>query len=154
LELHGTSILASMIAWALVLHGLVFVHANGRVALQRSDGDQTYTLFDKGREPCLSPDGKRVVYWTSAPGADISSPLVWADVDGGQRGTLRAGNLRSPHFSPDGKQLVWGEMVDGRWAVMRGAADGSGAKLAFRGPDSVFHADWWPDGRGLITHDL
>ncbi|MDB4965550.1 MAG: putative acylaminoacyl-peptidase protein [Myxococcales bacterium] len=157
-------------AWALFLNGLVFVHTNGRVAFQRTEGDTTFVLFDKGREPCVSPDGKRVVYWTSAPASpraanatgatgttaaiDTSAPLVWADVDGGARGQLRAGNLRSPHFSPDGKQLIWGEMVDGRWAVMRGNRDGSAATLLFRGPESVFHASWLPDGSGILTHDL
>jgi TolB protein len=142
-------------AWALLLNGLVFVHGNGKVAYQRADGDKTFVLFEKGREPCVSPDGKRVVYWTSAPGGiDSSAPLVWADVDGGARGQWRAGNLRSPHFSPDGKQLLWGEMVDGRWAVMRANRDGATPRLVFRGPESVFHADWLPDGKGIITHDL
>jgi Tol biopolymer transport system component len=141
-----------MLAW-LTLQ-LVFVHANGKVALERAPGDAAYVLFDKGREPTLRPDGKRVVYWASAPGLD--APLVWADVDGGARGTFREGNLRSPHYSPDGKQLLWGEMVGGQWAVMRApAADRAVAPtLVFRTDNGVFQPSWLPDGSGIIVHDL
>jgi len=94
---------------ALILQ-MVFVHANGRVALERAAGDASYALFAKGREPARTPDGKRLFFWTN-------DGIVWADVDGGGHGTWRAGNLRSPRVSPDGTQLVWGEMVDGQWAV-------------------------------------
>lgn len=141
-----------MLAWLMLQ--LVFVHANGKVALERAPGDAAYVLFDKGREPTLRPDGKRVVYWKSAPGED--APLVWADVDGGARGVFRDGNLRSPHYSPDGKQLLWGEMVDGQWSVMRApAADRAVApSVVFRTKDGVFQPSWLPDGSGIIVHDL
>jgi Tol biopolymer transport system component len=126
---------------------LVFVHANGRVALERAPGDAAYVLFDKGREPARTPDGKRVYYWTD-------DGIVWADVDGGARGSFRAGNLRSPRVSPDGTALVWGEMVDGAWAVMRSPLAHPTPKLVFRGRDGVYQPAWLPDGSGVIVHDL
>jgi Tol biopolymer transport system component len=139
-----------MLAAAVALQ-LVFVHANGRVALERKPGDATYVLFDKGREPSRAPDGKRIYYWTDAG-------IVWADVDGGARGLWRAGNLRSPRVSPDGTQLIWGEMVGGQWAVMRSPIDNKNGRVAptlvYRGRDGVYQPMWLPDGRGIIVHDL
>ena len=131
---------------ALILQ-MVFVHANGRVALERAAGDASYVLFAKGREPARTPDGKRLFFWNN-------DGIVWADVDGGGHGTLRAGNLRSPRVSPDGTQLVWGEMVDGQWAVMRSPIARAEPKLVFRGRDSVFQPSWLPDGSGIVAHDL
>lgn len=136
-----------MLAVAVAMQ-LVFVHANGRVALERKPGDPSYVLFDKGgREPALTPDGKRVYYWTN-------DGIVWADVDGGARGLWRAGNLRSPRVSPDGTQLLWGEMVDGQWAVMRSPLARVEPKLVYRGKDGVYQPTWLPDGRGILVHDL
>jgi dipeptidyl aminopeptidase/acylaminoacyl peptidase len=126
---------------------LVFVHANGRVALERAPGDAAYVLFDKGREPTHTPDGKRVLYWTH-------DGIVWADVDGGAHGLYRAGNLRSPRVSPDGTQLLWGEMVDGAWAVLRSPLARAEPKRVFRGKDGVYEPAWLPDGSGVIVHDL
>ena len=41
---------------AFVAMQLVFVHANGRVALERKPGDASYVLFEKGgREPAHTP---------------------------------------------------------------------------------------------------
>jgi len=131
---------------ALILQ-MVFVHANGRVALERAAGDASYALFAKGREPARTPDGKRLFFWNN-------DGIVWADVDGGGHGTWRAGNLRSPRVSPDGTQLVWGEMVDGQWAVMRSPIARAEPKLVFRGRDSVFQPSWLPDGSGIVAHDL
>jgi Tol biopolymer transport system component len=133
---------------AFVAMQLVFVHANGRVALERKPGDPSYVLFDKGgREPALTPDGKRVYYWTN-------DGIVWADVDGGAHGVWRAGNLRSPRVSPDGTQMIWGEMVGANWAVMRSPIGKAEPKEVFHGKDGVYQPAWLPDGRGLITHDL
>ena len=124
----------------------MFVHANGKVALSkevRAGGDAPYVLFEKGREPARTPDGKRIFYWNN-------DGIQWADVDGGAHGTFRAGNLRSPRVSPDGKQLLWGEMVDGVWAVMRSPVDLRPGpvtpKLVFRGHDGVYQPSWLPDG--------
>jgi Tol biopolymer transport system component len=135
-----------MLAAAVAMQ-LVFVHANGRVALEKRQGDAAYVLFDKGREPSRTPDGKRFYYWTN-------DGIVWADVDGGAHGLWRAGNLRSPRVSPDGTQLLWGEMVDGQWALMRSPIARAEPKLVFRAKDGVFMPAWLPDGRGVITHDL
>jgi TolB protein len=138
--------------------GLAFVHANGRVAYQRHPTDPNYTLFGKGREPALSPDGKRLLYWADGDAKtpiDQSAPLVWADLATGQSGVWRPGNLRSPAFSPDGKIVVWCEMVDGRWTVMRANPDGKDARPFYRGPsDSVFAPSWQPDGHAVLVGDL
>ncbi|HEY2745367.1 MAG TPA: hypothetical protein VGL86_12110 [Polyangia bacterium] len=139
-----------MLAAAVVMQ-LAFVHANGRVALERKSGDAAYVLFDKGREPSRTPDGKRVFYWTN-------DGILQADVDGGARTLWRAGNLRSPRVSPDGTQLLWGEMVDGEWSVMRSPIDREHTraepKLVFRVKGGVFMPVWLPDGRGILVHDL
>jgi Tol biopolymer transport system component len=136
-----------MLAAAVAMQ-LVFVHANGRVALERKPGDAAYVLFDKGgREPAHTPDGKRIYYWTN-------DGIVWADVDGGAHGLWRAGNLRSPRVSPDGTQLIWGEMAGGMWAVMRSPIGAAAPKELFRGKDGVYEPAWLPDGSGIIVHDL
>ena len=94
---------------------LVFVHANGRVALRPDSRALGATLFGKGREPALSPDGTHVLYWTNTSGGAIedSSPLMWAEAAGAAPREWRRGNLRSPEFSPDGKQVLFGEMSGG-----------------------------------------
>jgi len=135
-----------MLAVAVAMQ-LVFVHANGRVALERKPGDASYVLFDKGREPSRTPDGKRVYYWTN-------DGIVWADVDGGGKGLWRAGNLRSPRVSPDGTQLIWGEMVDGEWALMRSPIAKAEPKVLFRSKGGLYLPAWLPDGKGVIAHDL
>ena len=81
-----------MLAAAVALQ-LVFVHANGRVALERKPGDASYVLFEKGHEPSRTPDGKAVFYRTN-------EGIVRAEIDGGARALWRAGNLRSPRVSP------------------------------------------------------
>jgi Tol biopolymer transport system component len=135
-----------MLAAAVAMQ-LVFVHANGRVALEKKPGDASYVLFDRGREPAHTPDGKRVFYSTTGG-------IFWADVEGGARGIWRAGNLRSPRVSPDGKSLIWGEIVDGKWSVMRSPLARAEPTLLFRGKDGVYEPAWLPDGRGIIVHDL
>ncbi len=135
-----------MIAAAVALQ-LAFVHANGRVALEKRPGDAAYVLFDKGREPSLTPDGKAVFYWNN-------HGIFRAEVDGGTRTLWRAGNLRSPRVSPDGNTLVWGEMVDGEWAIERSPIARSEPKVLFRAKHGAFMPSWLPDGRGILVHDL
>jgi hypothetical protein len=118
----------------------VFVHQNNRVAFHKS-GEPQLILFDKGREPWSC--GGSVFYWDDAG-------IFRGEVATGKSILWRGGNLRSPHC--DGKRVIWGEMVGGRWSIMISPIAKADPKLLFQSKDSVYNPSFF-DG-GVVASDL
>jgi dipeptidyl aminopeptidase/acylaminoacyl peptidase len=80
---------------------------------------------DGGGGPAVSPDGKRIVYWSQADG-DFEIYVINADGSGRRQLTKNRGNDALPAWSPDGRYIYYLSDQDGKaWAVMAMGADGS-----------------------------
>jgi TolB protein len=130
-----------------------------RLAMQTSSGlavapadtgeilrdDMRYlTQSDIDTAPDWSPDSQQIVFVrgsTTADGDELYT--INADGTGLQRLTDNAVNEQSPHWSPDGHEMVYA--ADGRIYVMN--ADGSDVRqLAAAGYDA-YDPVWSPDGQ-------
>lgn len=138
--------------------------AGPAVPLVFTRGDTVYRLepgagrprrIGTGRQPALSPDGRRAV-WVEAGGDPARSRLVLRDLDGGAASVLASpgGFLGSPGFSPDGRSVAFtraGE--DGRrelWTVRPG---GRAVRLARVG-DDCFEPAWSAAEGAVACHDM
>ena len=82
--------------------------------------------FDRGTDPCWSPDGKRIAYGCFLPFQNgdgeerYFSPggVCVAGADGGGTKLLAGGrgSVRVRGWTPDGREIVWSELGDGREA--------------------------------------
>lgn len=80
---------------------------------------------DGGGGPAVSPDGKRIAYWSRADG-DFEIYVVNADGSGMKQLTHNQGNDALPAWTPDGKYIYYLSDQNGKgWAVMVMNADGS-----------------------------
>jgi Tol biopolymer transport system component len=118
-------------------------------------GKALATLGEPGQYilPSISPDGKRVAVGIKPPNA---SEKIWIyDVDRGTRVPLDPDEsgppLLGPVWSPDGKHLLYRNLLGKRTALLTRAADGSGEERQVGQPyDAVIGAsDWSKDGRYL-----
>jgi Tol biopolymer transport system component len=125
------------------------------VQIVRRDGTGRRTLTssdDREIEAQWSPDGSRISYarLRQEDGEDWRKMWIWTmRPDGSDQRPLVPGN--SPHWSPDGKQLVFTAPVagsDGDLFVIN--ADGSGLRhlLVTRKPE--WPDDWSPDGKKIL----
>lgn len=105
------------------------------------------------RDPCLSFDGKMIVYagQMSALPKDRGFDICTMDPKGGSfRRLTKAGNNRQPTWSHDGKRIAFAHMDDdefGRKGIYMMNADGSDVK---RIPNIMYGAHtpvWSPDGK-------
>jgi Tol biopolymer transport system component len=125
------------------------------ICVVNTDGTGLKTLA--GGEGCQqyprwSPDGKKIVYFESAPG-DQDPQHVWVmNADGSGKVKLTDIEYRNvfPSWSPDGKRIVFTHLVFYTGGVERDAiyvmnADGSGLRnvTSKKGP-GVTSADYWP----------
>lgn len=98
----------------------------------------------------FSPDGTRIAFTDQRDASGWR--LFVMDADGKNTKLLNKngntfGNIY-PRWSPDGKTISYGEMVDGVAQVGVIAADGTGAKVITSG-HTHFHTRWAPDGKSL-----
>jgi Tol biopolymer transport system component len=94
------------------------------------------------REPETSPDGSWIVLRVQDPQEDLA--LIRPDGTGLHRITNDAFNDRSPHWSPDGKQIVFLSNRSGRFEVWSIHPDGSGLRQLTR--NGSMPCVWTPDG--------
>jgi Tol biopolymer transport system component len=132
---------------------VVNTDGTGLETLAGGEGCQTY--------PRWSPDGKKIVYYESAPG-DQDPQNVWVmNADDSGKTQLTDIDTRNfwPSWSPDGRRIVFTHLVFYTGAVERDAiyvmnADGSGLRnvTSKKGP-GVTSADCWPtwEKDGTIT---
>jgi len=124
------------------------------ICVVNTDGTGLKTLA--GGEGCQqyprwSPDGKKIVYYESAPG-DQDPQHVWVmNADGSGKVQLTDIEYRNmfPSWSPDGKRIVFTHLVFYTGGVERDAiyvmnADGTGLS-AVPGVDSAKDPAWRPE---------
>jgi Tol biopolymer transport system component len=88
-------------------------------------GGRRQLTTDGGGGAAVSPDGKKIAYWSQADG-DFEIYVVNADGSGQKQLTKNRGNDALPAWSPDGKVIYYLSDQNGTaWAVMAMNADGS-----------------------------
>ena len=138
-------VIAHARAGASPLKRLVWMNREGRV-LSETGQPAVRTAVR------LSPDGTRMVFVMG----DLNARQIWvADLarQTESRLTFQAREVARPVWSPDGKQVAYTELKDGRRAIYRKAADGSGEEVLVAGAEADFgHVrDWSGDGKNLLV---
>jgi TolB protein len=88
-------------------------------------GGKRQLTSDSGGGAAVSPDGKKIAYWSQADG-DFEIYVINADGSAQQQLTKNTGNDALPAWSPDGKLIYYLSDQNGKgWAVMAMNADGS-----------------------------
>jgi len=102
------------------------------------------------REPSLSPDRKRAVYWQSGN----VSPVFEIDLATGKRRRLAGDNARSPFYSPDGNTVYFTQSLP--WEVYAVPAAGGKAKriLAATPEGDYFHPMWTPGQPTFVVQNM
>ncbi len=99
----------------------------------------------------FSPDGQRVAYRRSGAGSEA----IWVSTLDGEapvRIAEEPGGLaqRGPAWSPDGNWIAYFSVRDGKYALLKAAADGSGAPVLLR-RDAGRYPAWSPTGDLIAT---
>ena len=109
----------------------------------------TETRLTSGREPRWSPDGQRIVFYSSRNGSwDIYS----IDPDGGneiQLTTTRETGEWSPTWSPDGLRIAFVSQRDGHDSIHIMDADGKNETRLTANTRPDEYPRWSPDGRRI-----
>ena len=121
--------------------------SSSRIWIQRpGEPARPVTSGPADAQPSWSPDGMRLVYAASDPGA--GSVLRWVDPASGEGGTLARG--RTPVFTRDGQWIVFSARTTRGWKLWRMRPDGSAkrsfGKSAFQEEDPSVS----PDGRFVV----
>ena len=143
------------------------VSPNGVLAYHESSGDSELKIFDRGgniiatpgplaayHSPKFSPDGKSIAVTVEDPRSGKADVWVYP-VAGGQPTRITFGpNDHWPHWSPDGKELVYSVRENGQFSIRRRDLDGrQPEKTLYVNTDesyvSTVALDWSPDGKYL-----
>ena len=125
---------------------------DGDVAIWLVDGDGANPRkLVKGREPSFSPDGRQVVFTSSAFHANDEIYLI--DLDGSNMIRLTENMHKFDWFaswSPEGERLAYNSEVFGGQELMIMRTDGE-AKIRVTIAEKTYEQEpvWSPDGKGL-----
>jgi hypothetical protein len=118
-----------------------------RLLLSRLDGSQTQELVKNGGNPALAPDGSRMVY------VGPQGLMLYRFDGGGSQFVTETGPkpvVYRPFWSPDGSQLAFTSMPDGKSPnVVRVRLDGSAPAVIPGGEPLKLMQAWMPDGQIL-----
>jgi Tol biopolymer transport system component len=115
------------------------------------DGSDPKQLTGGSRNtlPCLSPDGKWVVYQGFVAGRQTALKV---SIDGGGAVGLTDKFAASPVVSPDGKLVacfLWDEQAEAKRALALLSIEGSPPVKTFDIPPTASELLWLPDGSAL-----
>jgi TolB protein len=127
----------------------------GVVQLTKAVGDDS--------DPTWSPDGKRILFTSDRDHQDsnpqkVSSEIYVMNADGSAPKRLTTNEFQdwSPHWSPDGKQIVYASSLTepgNNFDVFTMNADGTGRKNLTPGPGRDFIPLWSPNGKIVFSSD-
>jgi Tol biopolymer transport system component len=104
--------------------------------------------------PELSPDDRRIAV---SAGAEVGYREIWIyDLERGTRRLLGGGGSHSvPHWTPDGKELVFSSNAAGSWDLYVGGAQGTAEPREFVVREyEQWGGSWSPDGRSFLYYDV
>jgi len=144
------------------------VSTNGVLAYHESSAESELKVFDRNGNvvatpgplalydvPRFSPDGKSIAVTVSDPKSGADDIWVYP-VAGGQPARITYGpNVWFAVWSPDGKQLAYMVMENGKFSVRRRPLDGSRPEETIYTNDAYTFCipiDWSPDGKYLSMH--
>ncbi|MCH7688099.1 MAG: PD40 domain-containing protein [Planctomycetes bacterium] len=115
--------------------------------------DKEYVFTPQGarstaRTPCITPDGKRVVFTLSAPGGQqiASVNIEGADL---RKLTQSTGTNCWPAVSPDGKKIVFSSSREGSFSLYVMNADGNNVQPLTQSQFRDMRPAWSPDGKRI-----
>jgi TolB protein len=148
-QLTRTPAVCYMPSWVgerivLGMHG-----ARPEMASLRDDGTDL-KMLGEGHDPCLSPDGKKIVYTGPCPGGVTVFAM---NADGSnKRQLVKEANPWGaifPSWSPDGKQIVYSFKVGDSLELFVVDAGGSNRRQLTHLGKIATPAAWSPDGRWI-----
>ncbi|MCH7990367.1 MAG: PD40 domain-containing protein [Planctomycetes bacterium] len=115
--------------------------------------DKEYVFTPQGarstaRTPCITPDGKRVVFSLAAPGGQ---QIASVNIEGGdlRKLTQSTGANCWPAVSPDGKKIVFSSSREGSFCLYVMNADGNAVQRLTRSRFRDMRSAWSPDGKRI-----
>jgi Tol biopolymer transport system component len=121
--------------------------------LMHSDGSGKRRLPDFARDPDLTLDGDRLVWW--------STSLWTGTITGGHRRLVWRGGASEPEWSPSGRWIAAGKGVSppadfdpddpDDFTQIFIVRPGHGSPRRLRTPVSMAHPSWSPDGRRIVA---
>jgi hypothetical protein len=132
---------------SLPLSSLAWIDSSGAIT-------RIPAAMQQYRQPDLSLDGTKLVF--GLEGASTEDRDIWTyDLgrDVASRFTTARGEDESPHWSPDGRQIVWSGDRDGKRQLLIAPADGSAPEARLWAFDPHVHVTGWSrDGRTIYLN--
>ncbi|QHP67961.1 amidohydrolase [Bradyrhizobium sp. LCT2] len=126
--------------------GAILAPYDVSLSLMSLSRDEHYAAVAEGTNisAAVSPTGQTVAF-------DLAGSLWLVDIGGGlaRRMTDELGDVAQPHWSPDGKEIVFQCYRDGNFHLWTICADGTRLKQLTRGPNDDREPVYSPDGQRI-----
>lgn len=120
-----------------------FVDATGKIAVWDSAKGKIGTSV-AGREPALSPDGKKIAYWEDLPGPSVNAPIMVYEITTKTKREWVHGNCRTPLWTSDGKWFAYTKFSDSSWRMFLRPASPGPADAKDLGLVEAYRPVWSP----------
>ena len=101
-------------------------------------------------ESSFSADGEQVAFARDLPTGGTAIMVMGVDGSDPHPVAFDGGSFPFPHFSPDGKRLVYGTLTGGNEDIAIIDVDGQNRQLLTSGPAREFEASFSPDGSRIV----